>query len=306
MPGIPINTNIAIDLTMGALTHNFLPPPPVPPPPKLVPVPSIEMVATQMWTLGFLAQQNKLTSTVFHKWSLPIVLEEHDIGMMIPDVTIPPVNLYYAIMWPFSSRKINFATSIVKMEKKMVGCSAVVPPLPMMTCGDPVTAITAFPLTNLFLDSIQVGIVPSDIILGVCSALFSMGIDLLFFGIKDLTGSAGFESIKQELLDKLLPTDKFDIAKKLLGGLSGLLFPPPGEKPSYKLGVGWPGLSEYELEIGESAGVAMRRKIGGRQAAEVGLGGEQGSRIVAGENHYLAGGPSAPAVPATPPTPARP
>src|SRR3989304_1295572 len=100
MPGVPCPVNTAIDLTVGVLTHMLIPPPPAPPVPS---VPSIEMLTTQMWTMGFLTGQNKFTTTVLH-YGLPMILEGHDIGMLIPDVTIPPVNLYYAVMWPMSSR----------------------------------------------------------------------------------------------------------------------------------------------------------------------------------------------------------
>ncbi len=69
-----------------------------------------------------------------------IVLDGHDCGMMIPDVTIPPApNIAYPMFWPFSSRKPVFAASTVKMNGTPVACAQTVgfPPIPMMTCGDP-------------------------------------------------------------------------------------------------------------------------------------------------------------------------
>ena len=50
------------------------------------------MFALQMWTAGLLLGKNKFTSTVKHK-SLPIVLDQHDVGPLIPDITIPFNNL---------------------------------------------------------------------------------------------------------------------------------------------------------------------------------------------------------------------
>lgn len=294
MPGIPCNTNIALDVSVGAWMHNFLAPVPTPPPPA--PVFAIEIPATQMWTLGYLTKKNVFTETVQHRFGLPIVLEGHDLGMMIPDITIPFVNAYYAIMWPFSSRKINFTTSIVKMDGKMVGCAAVVPPLPMLSCGDPCAYVLTFPVTNLFLDSVQVGITLLDILLGLCAALFTVALDVLFWGIGLRKGGGGPSSIMEQLasefIGKLVPTSPGALAKKLLSGLSGVFIVPPGGEPSYKIGVGFPGVDETELEISGSGGAQVRRNLLGRTAVEAGVGGDEGARLDVGGNR-LAGNPPA-------------
>ncbi|HLA63417.1 MAG TPA: hypothetical protein VK610_03260, partial [Rhodothermales bacterium] len=80
-----VTVNIALNFSMGMLTHNALAPPAIPAP---VPVPSMEMIATQMWTLGYALGQNKLTTTVTH-YFMPIVQDGHDCGTMIPDITPP-------------------------------------------------------------------------------------------------------------------------------------------------------------------------------------------------------------------------
>jgi hypothetical protein len=240
MPGIPVKVNIAIDPTLGVLTHNLLVPPAVPVP---APTFAVEMIATQMWTLGYLTGKNKLTTTVKHR-NMPIVLQDHDIGMMIPDITIPFVNAYYAIMWPFSSRKISFTSSIVKMNTKMVGCASVVPPFPMMTCGDPVTAPTAFPILN-WLHTVSVGITVLDILLGVGAICFSVGLDLLFFGLSAPgTARSLMRTLAMEFLGKLVPTSPAALWKKVLSGLTGVLFHPPGQPPQYQFNIGMPGVIE--------------------------------------------------------------
>ena len=288
MPGIPVNTNIALDVTVGAWMHNFLAPIPTPPPPA--PVFAIEIPATQMWTLGYLTKKNVFTESVKHRFNLPIVLEGHDLGMMIPDITIPFVNAWYAIMWPFSSRKINFTTSIVKMDGKMVGCADIVPPLPMLSCGDPCAFVLTFPVTNKFLDSVQVGITLLDILLGLCAALFSIALDVLFWGI-GLRGGAKppspiMEQLAMAFLGKLVPTSGADLAKLLLSGFSGVFIVPPGGQPSYKISLGWGGVDETQLEI-TGSGVTVQRNLLGRTAVEAGLGGESGSRLEVGGERVL-------------------
>ena len=76
--------------------------PPVGPP---IPIaPCIEAPVPVMWPPGFGLQQNKLTTTVYHKFQW-IMLDGHDCGYMIPHVTIPPVNVLLPIQIAFSSRK---------------------------------------------------------------------------------------------------------------------------------------------------------------------------------------------------------
>jgi hypothetical protein len=250
MPGVPCKVNIAIDATVGLLTHNLLLPPPVPPPPKLPIVPSIEMITTQMWTAGYLTGQNKFTTTVKHL-ALPIIQEGHDIGMLIPDVTIPPVNLWYAVMWPLSSRKVMFMSSLVIMNKKAAGCASVVPPFPMMTCGDPISAPTALPVTS-WMHTVSVGLTWMDIFKGIGAIVFSMALDYIFDKIGGGGGSgpsSAWGAVGQGILGKLVPTDGKALAKLMLSGLSGVLFPSPTDGPKYEVKVGMPGV----LEVGVAA-----------------------------------------------------
>lgn len=177
--------NTEYDISFGVLTHNVLLPPAVPTPTPMV---SIEMVATQWWPPGFAMNQNKFTTTVKHVQQ-NIVLDGHDCGMLVPDITPPfPVQYYYAIAWPFSSRKTAFAASSVKMDKTPVGCAQLGPvPLPMMTCGDPISAPTAFALFNCFTSQVKVGMSLLDLLLGLLGIAISIAIDFVF----EMLGSSG-------------------------------------------------------------------------------------------------------------------
>jgi hypothetical protein len=166
------------DISFGMLTHNTLFPPAVPVP---TPALSVEMVAFQKWLYGFVMNQNKLTTTVKHVGQ-GIVLSGHDCGMLIPDITPPVfVNAWYAVCWPFSSRKITFAASTVKMDGQPVGCAQMGPvPLPMMTCGDPVSAPTALFMFNCFTSQVRVGMSLKDLMMGLLEIAVSIAIDLIF------------------------------------------------------------------------------------------------------------------------------
>lgn len=259
--------NVIWDVSAGVLTHHVLAPPVVPMPTPMI---SVEMICTQMWTLGFLLGQNKLTTKVMHK-SVPIVLDGHDCGTMIPDIT-PPImaNLYYLIAWPFSSRKIAFASSTVKMDGTPTGCAQIgLPPLPMMTCGDPVSAPTALVLSNQ-LNTVTVGVSLFDLFMGILGILISMAIDFVFemaslskasagkvassiFGrqvlSRELIGEVAETAmhsvtriIATEFVKKMVPLDGKAVLKRLAGGLGGLLTSGLQGNPTFSVGVGGPGL----------------------------------------------------------------
>ena len=143
----------AFDAAIGALFHSQLP---LPPAPGAFGV-SVEMIATQAWGPGLLTGSNKLTTQELQN-GVPFCLGDHDIGPLIPDVTVPwPGNANYAIAWPFSSRKMLFQSTIVMTEGKPTGCAQPGPiPLPIMTCGDPCGAPTALEVTN-FIANTKIG-----------------------------------------------------------------------------------------------------------------------------------------------------
>lgn len=271
-----VTINVIWDVSVGVLTHNVLAPPAVPMPTPMI---SVEMICTQMWTLGFLVGQNKLTTKVMHK-CVPIVLDGHDCGMMIPDIT-PPImaNLYYLIMWPFSSRKITFASSTVKMDGTPTGCAQIgLPPLPMMTCGDPVSAPTSLVLSNQ-LNTVTVGFSLFDLFMGILSIAISMIIDFVFemvggnggkwkgaftregagnvaksiFGrqvvsrelIQEVAATAVTSTARilmGEAVKKMIPTSPNAVLKKVAGSLGGLLTSTLNGNPTFEIGIGGAGL----------------------------------------------------------------
>lgn len=255
---VPCPVNIVWDISVGALTHTLwvtVVPVPTPSTPTL----SIEMVATQMWTAGYVLGKNQFTTDVL-TCNMPTCQENHDLGPLIPDVTIPFVNVYYAIMWPFSSRKMTFAASTVKMNKKAVGCAAIFPPFPMMTCGDPITAPTARPLTNL-LHRVFVGMTFGDIMLGIANIAVSIAIDAVFewcppFSTIGKKFSDSIGPLANEILGKVGLTPK-SLAKKGTNALAGWIVGASAhaldsnQSMPDKIGIGvGPPHMEYGIQIG--------------------------------------------------------
>jgi hypothetical protein len=184
--------------------------------------------------------------------------------MLIPDVTIPPTNIYYAVMWPTSSRKVMFFSSLVHMNGKGGGCASVVPPFPMLTCGNPISAPTAFPLTNA-LNTAWIGLTPGDILMGVGRIAFSMALDFVFSKLSGPgpSGSSAWGRVGSEFLGKLCPTSPDGLAKLALSGLSGVFFPSPTGGPQYSAKIGLPGIGEAGITISGSEASAGVSAFGG-------------------------------------------
>jgi hypothetical protein len=176
-----VNVNIITDFSFGFLTHKLIPPPPAPPIPATM---SIEMPTTFLWTMGFLMNQNKFSNgakPVTHK-GVWIALAGHDCGMLIPDMTVPPApNLNYPIGWVSSSRKPTFSASTVTMNGTAVACAQWIglPPLPMMTCGDPISVPVCWSALSV-TNTVSVGMTFADLAAGVINAAASMLTDYIF------------------------------------------------------------------------------------------------------------------------------
>ena len=284
-PNIPVTVNVIWDFSYGMLTHNQLAPPAIPVP---VPIPSVEMVCTQMWTLGYLAGQNKFTTTVKHRHVF-IVLDGHDCGTMIPDVTVPPApNVWYAIMWPFSKRQIIFSASTVKMNKKPTGCAQTLFLMPMMTCGDPISAPTSFvyPLPHM-LNSVKVGMTLLDLLKGILAAAVSMALDYLFAktfknffdGLDSRIANFIPSSLRQrvagtmgqlgmEVVNKLIPVlNPGNMAKETLASLSGFVingvFDGNWQVASPSFGGPAGAQGAYTFGDGEGAGLGGQSNLDG-------------------------------------------
>ena len=247
--------NIPWDISAGAGTHNLLLPvvPPVPP----APTAAIEMITTMLWTAGFVLGKNKFTDTVFHKGGF-IMLEGHDIGPLIPDVTIPPTNIWYLKMWPLSSRKVMFSASTVKMRSKATGCAAIWPPYTILiSCGEPVSLPASRSLLSN-LNTVKVGLTWGDFFAGLLTIVVSIGLDLLFKAIGDKLGAkdaarAAFQAtwrgalscVGSEVTSHFIRNQISNLAKNTLSGLAGAniaLWTGTGP-PQIKIGIGnsWVG-----------------------------------------------------------------
>jgi len=261
-PNMPVHVNVIWDPTLGMNFHFLWGPPPAIPPLPGTPIPSFEMITTQMWTAGFLLGQNKFTTTVFHK-GVFICIDDHDIGTLIPDVTIPPTNVYYAIMWPFSGRKITFNASTVKMNGKPTSCSQIFPPIPMMTCGDPLTLPLAYPVANL-INTVTVGLSFADFLMGYAKVLVSIAVDAIFewgpvgrffkkIGGKLLGEASSLAgAIVREALGKLGLTPGA-AAKKAVNALAGLGFSAFAGNPTFSYKIGGGLVPEVGVQVGGDA-----------------------------------------------------
>ena len=147
-----------------------------------------------MWPPGLALQQNKLTTTIFHKAQF-VVLEGHDCGYAIPHITIPPANIKLPLIIAFSKRKVMFSSSKVKANGAQIGCTELGGPpipLPMMCCAAPTSLPNGFPSFN-GLHTVSVGLSGGDVAAGflaiACNILGSLVCRLEVFtdGYKDLT-----------------------------------------------------------------------------------------------------------------------
>lgn len=254
MSNMPVHVNVIWDPTLGINMHTLWVPPA---PPSPAPVPSFEMITTQMWTAGFLLGQNKFTETVFHK-GVFICKDDHDIGTLIPDITIPFVNAFYVIMWPFSGRKIFFTASTVTMDGKPTSCAQIWPPIPMMTCGDPFALPTSYPVANLF-NTVTVGLTFGDFVMGWVKIGVSIAIDAIFsFGpvakfFKKMGGDKAAKSIGKEILGQVLGKLGLSpdaLAKKAVSALAGWAITAAEGNPTLKLTVGGGLVPEVGLQAG--------------------------------------------------------
>jgi hypothetical protein len=209
MPSLPVHVSVQgnlvfpdFPLPMPLLTlHKVQPPPPAP----TIPVaPCFEAPVPVMWAPGFGMQQNKLTTTVYHKaqW---IMLDGHDCGYMIPHVTVPAANLLLPIQIAFSSRKTLFASSKVKANGTPIACSQLLPvPIPMMACAEPISFPTASPYMNV-LNSVTVGMTWHDALSGFIGMACTMvGEFLIFKYFRTNVFESSFDKLTSTVIGKLL------------------------------------------------------------------------------------------------------
>lgn len=174
---INVHVSLSVDLTIGINTHCGLNP--AMGLPKPVEVPSIECPATMLWPPGYALNKNKLTSTVTLN-DFKLVLDGHDLGPLLLDFTPwPAANAWYAVMWPFSSRKTSFSAACVQADSTPIAGSQLAFPLPLVTCGDPMALPTSMNMLSM-THNVIVGFSLSDVVFGYLSILAAAAVDLLF------------------------------------------------------------------------------------------------------------------------------
>ena len=220
------------------------------------------------------------------------MLEGHDIGPLIPDVTIPPTNIWYLKMWPLSSRKVMFSASTVKMQGKGTGCAAIWPPYTiLLSCGEPVSLPASRSLLSN-LNTVKVGLTWGDFFAGFLTIIVSIGLDLLFKAIGDKLGAkdaarAAFQatwggalrSVASDIGGHFLRGQAANLVKNTLSGLLGAniaLITGTGP-PQIKIGIGnsWVGGEVVIDASGEGQHGAERHRFGWQDGVGSSASGDQ-------------------------------
>jgi hypothetical protein len=269
MPSTPITsaTDLALPFIPPTLTwHNFI----TLTPPLAGITLCFELPVTVMWAPGRALGQNKLSSTVLHRM-LPVALDGHDCGHMIPHVTIPPapLNALLPLHFLFSSRKMIFASSIVKANGARVACQ-LMGLLPMSCCADPVTLPTGS--TTNITNSVEVGLTWTDVLVGVLELGCGLLLDSVL-GRKVEAPKLDWKSLLKQLgISLALPAPK-DLLKKAAQGLvSGCarILVTDENRLSIKLGNGY---SNAGLGFAVTTDGTWSVSASGQVGAPVGLGG---------------------------------
>ncbi|HJX62772.1 MAG TPA: hypothetical protein VJ860_02335 [Polyangia bacterium] len=232
--------DVCLPQPAGMTVHNGVsPPPPIYPPGS--PLRCFESPIPMMWPPGMALQQNRLTTTVFHKTQF-VVLEGHDCGYAIPHITIPPANLKLPLIITFSKRKVMFSSSKVKADGAQIGCSEFAGPpvsLPMLCCASPVSLPIGFPSFN-GLHTVSVGLSSGDVAAGflaiACNVLGSLVCRLEEF-------KGGYQDLTRELLGAANWKEwGFKTALGCLSGASKVALTGEGKVLRVEIGSGFAGL----------------------------------------------------------------
>jgi hypothetical protein len=220
MPQLPIC--ILRDLTMPVLLyspHNYAAPTGLPAVPAAsmlaAPASALDTPMPMLHPPGNMTGKNKYTTTVLHQ-GLGVIQASHDLGMMLPHVQLAPAvpNFFTPLHIMFSSRKVMFSSSTVKVDKQFVGFAGVVglPPTPMLVCAEPI----GYPMGEVptrWLNSVWVGFTWLDWALGAMAIGVSLLVDRAFApktrekAIEKVKKAAA-DGLKKQVVKKLFPQDK--------------------------------------------------------------------------------------------------
>ncbi|WP_437305627.1 hypothetical protein [Sorangium sp. So ce388] len=178
---VPVPVTRSNDLSAGYSTHLFLAVPPAPPPTVNA---AIEIPIPHAWPPGESAGKVQKTTTVFVNGK-NVMLDLHDCGPVIPQITIPPVNALIPTQLFKSKRAVTVTCFSVRMNGKTTACTGLWPPLALLACGEPVSWPTTFTFTNVCVN-VHVGVSGADLIGGLLLTLATMAIDRCFFRLPDV------------------------------------------------------------------------------------------------------------------------
>jgi hypothetical protein len=161
MVGIPIS--ISTDVSVGVAAHLALVMPPIIPSP--VPMsPTIEIPCPMKWPPGSIKGTHKLTTTVLYNAKRPVVQDGHDLGRLIPQITINQLNINMPLILWDSSRTNMMNCFSVRMDGEKTACNYLLPP--MVACSLPVD-LPLTPNVGNIVRSVYVGMSLADIIGGL-------------------------------------------------------------------------------------------------------------------------------------------
>ncbi|WP_437682410.1 hypothetical protein [Sorangium sp. So ce131] len=192
---MPVPVCRSADVSVGYSTHLYHPIPPPPTPP--VPTYAIEIVVPQSWPPGVGLGSVKKTSSVLCG-GLALMLAGHDCGKLIPQITIPINNALLPTFLPTSKRKVIVTCFSVRMNGFPAACMSLRPPLPSLSCGQPMSMPLSLTVTNLYLN-VFVGVSGADLVGALIATAGTMVIDYLFFKPPGVNLTPGEEWMKAAL-----------------------------------------------------------------------------------------------------------
>ncbi|WP_437287018.1 hypothetical protein [Sorangium sp. So ce406] len=178
---VPVPVTRSNDFSAGSSSHLFLAIPPAPPPTINA---AIEIPIPHAWPPGESAGKVQKTTTVFVNGK-NVMLDLHDCGPVIPQITIPPLNSLFPLQLFKSKRAVTMTCFSVRMNGKTTACTGLWPPLPLLACGDPVSWPTTLTFTNMCVN-VHVGMSGVDLLGGLLLTLATMAIDYYFFRLPDV------------------------------------------------------------------------------------------------------------------------
>ncbi|WP_437295848.1 hypothetical protein [Sorangium sp. So ce426] len=188
---IPVPVTRSNDLSAGSSSHLFLAIPPAPPPTF---VPALEIPIPHGWPPGESAGRVQKTTTVFAN-GRNVMLDQHDCGPLVAQITIPPANSFIPMQLLQSKRAVIVTCFSVRMNGKTTACTSHWPPLPLLTCGQPMSMPATFTFTNV-CTNVHVGMSGTDLIGGIVRTAATMAIERYYVRTPGVSLTAQEESEK--------------------------------------------------------------------------------------------------------------